>query len=208
MDLIKIENEEKGVFYFTTYGKAGQFLEVHPNSIRNACHGACKVKGFECRWIESDDILSRHIDNSREDYLTLFGRSGDTYIKDKKRKFQMRGYCFENDNVLIFLYGDECIIAANGKNDVEGPITVGLFNSSGFLSDESLARVANKLECLDFPRDLTMFIMNDVLGLYAYCYDFNTKTVNDSAFIQILDEDNERMAEFGLTLVFLVAKIN
>lgn len=208
MDLIKIENEEKGVFYFTTYGKAGQFLEVHPNSIRNACHGACKVKGFECRWIESDDILSRHIDNSREDYLTLFGRSGDTHIKDKKRKFQMRGYCFENDKVLIFLYGDECIIAANGKNDVEEPITVGLFNSAGFLSDESLARIANKLECLDLSRDMIKFVMNDVLDLYVSCYDFDTKSINDSAFMQILDEDNEKLEKFGLTLVFLVAKIN
>ena len=208
MDLIKIENEEKGVFYFTTYGKAGQFLEVHPNSIRNACHGACKVKGFECRWIESDDILSRHIDNSREDYLTLFGRSGDTHIKDKKRKFQMRGYCFENDKVLILLYGDECIIAENGNNEVEDAITVGLFNSSGFLSDESLARIANKLECLDLSRGMIKFFMNKVLDLYVKCYDFDTKTVKDNVFIQILDDDNERLIEFGLTLVFLIAKIN
>ena len=208
MDLIKIENEEKGIFYFTTYGKAGRFLDVHPNAIRNACHGTCKVKGFECRWIESDDILSRYIDNSREDYLTLFGRGDDTRIKDKKRKFQMRGYCFENDKVLILLYGDECIIAENGNNEVEDAITVGLFNSSGFLSDESLARIANKLECLDLSRDMIKFVMNDVLDLYVSCYDFDTKSINDSAFMQILDEDNEKLEKFGLTLVFLVAKIN
>ena len=208
MDLIKIENEEKGIFYFTSYGKAGQFLDVHSNAIRNACHGACKVKGFECRWIESDDILSRYIDNSREDYLTLFGRGDGTGIKDKKREFQLRGYCFENDKFSIVLYGDECIIAENRDNGVEDVITVGLFNSSGFLSDESLERIANKLECLDLSRGMIKFFMNKVLDLYVKCYDFDTKTVKDNVFIQILDDDNERLIEFGLTLVFLIAKIN
>ena len=36
----------------------------------------------------------------------------------------------------------------------------------------------------------------------------DTKSINDSAFMQILDEDNEKLEKFGLTLVFLVAKIN
>ena len=52
------------------------------------------------------------------------------------------------------------------------------------------------------------FFMNKVLDLYVKCYDFDTKTVKDNVFIQILDDDNERLIEFGLTLVFLIAKIN
>ena len=85
---------------------------------------------------------------------------------------------------------------------------MGLFNSSGFLSDESLERIANKLECLDLSRGMIKFFMNKVLDLYVKCYDFDTKTVKDNVFIQILDDDNERLIEFGLTLVFLIAKIN
>ena len=207
MDLIMAHCEEKGTFYFTTYVKAAIFFGVHYNAIRNSCLGACRVKGFTCKWIKSEKVLSSQIDKTRGEYVNLFGEDNITKKLRSKKGFVMNGYAFEGENLLIVLTGDSCIITPKVETDENDFLAIGLFNNLG-LSDESLARIAHKLEWLDCSNAMIGWFMNRVLDLYAECFDLNSKQLDNYKFLQNIEKQECQLLEFGITFQYLVAKIN
>lgn len=207
MDLIMANSEEKGTFYFTSYAKAAIFFGVHYNAIRNSCYGTCRVKGFTCKWIKSEKVLSSQIDKSREEYVHLFGDDNITKKVRSKRGFVMNGYAFEGENLLIVLTSDNCIITPKNEIDENDSLAIGLFNNLG-LSDESLSRISHKLECLGCDGKMIRWFMNVVLDLYASCYDYNTKQIDNHKFLQNLEKEEYKLSELEIIFQYLVAKIN
>jgi hypothetical protein len=61
MRLLKLKNE-KETWYFSTYQKAAHWLETSGSNIIRALKVKTKCKGYECEWIEADDVLSKYID--------------------------------------------------------------------------------------------------------------------------------------------------
>lgn len=63
MRLIKAENNEKGIWYFSNIRKCAQFINSGDSNINTSLNKTGrKVKGWYLKWIESDDIISKYID--------------------------------------------------------------------------------------------------------------------------------------------------
>lgn len=62
--LIKIEHEEKGVWYFTSYNKASSYIGCALNSVRAVALGHCHTcKGWTIENVEDDGNIPRYFIN-------------------------------------------------------------------------------------------------------------------------------------------------
>ena len=75
MKLLMIESDDKGIWYFTGKQECSDFLGVSYNAIKLWLKGFNKTcRGFKStEWTDSDDVLSRYINPSREKYVELYG---------------------------------------------------------------------------------------------------------------------------------------
>lgn len=66
MRLIKAENNEKGIWYFSNIRKCAQFIDSPDSNVNISLNKTHRpVKGWDLEWIESDSILSKYIDCKR-----------------------------------------------------------------------------------------------------------------------------------------------
>ena len=68
MKLIKIknsENQEKGVWYFSSLRKCARYIGAADSNLRAAINKKRKCGGWDVEEIESDEILSKYIDPER-----------------------------------------------------------------------------------------------------------------------------------------------
>ena len=62
MKLIKIENDEKGIWYFSTLRKCAAYISAADSNVRNAIKNKRKCRGWDIEEIKSDEIISKYID--------------------------------------------------------------------------------------------------------------------------------------------------
>lgn len=67
MKLYKIENEELGIWYFTSKAKIAKFIDTSLNYIALRIGLEKPCKGWMIEEIDSDDVLSKYINPKRKD---------------------------------------------------------------------------------------------------------------------------------------------
>ena len=65
MRLLRIKKENERELYFSSLTKCANYIGTAVSNVRISVAGICKCKGYTVEWIESDDILSKYIDNEK-----------------------------------------------------------------------------------------------------------------------------------------------
>ena len=65
MKLIKIENEQNEPLYFSSLRKCAKYIGAADSNIKLAIKKNRKCNGWDVEEIESDEILSKYIDQER-----------------------------------------------------------------------------------------------------------------------------------------------
>ena len=61
MRLIKVENNYE-IWYFSTLAKASRWINCSVQNVIQSIKMGCKASGYECEWIEADNVISKYID--------------------------------------------------------------------------------------------------------------------------------------------------
>lgn len=66
MKLFKLENPEKGIWYFTNTAKASKYLDTAQSYLDTCRKNNKTCKGWSIEEIEDDNILSKYINPERK----------------------------------------------------------------------------------------------------------------------------------------------